>query len=162
LEHFSLKEKPFLSEGKTISLWIEIYVRYQIIEYMYEFTYIFLSFFHSTSPCWSISRWKKNYFSLIWNVRAMSTNKLYVSMYIFFLFHSLVPFPLDIYDFMTGEAFLYKVEQYPHRLVQWSAAELWGISRSRFWSKMGLGVGPCFSNCDHKIKEKCNYFYTKR
>jgi hypothetical protein len=59
---------------------------------------------------------------LIWNVRAMSTNKLYVSIYIFFLFHSLVPFPLDIYDFMTGEAFLYKVEQYPHRLVQWSTA----------------------------------------
>jgi hypothetical protein len=26
---------------------------------------------------------------------------------------------------MWGEAFLYKVEQFPHRLVQWSTIALW-------------------------------------
>ncbi len=36
-------------------------------------------------------------------------------MFIFFF-----PFLLDMYDFMWGEAFLYKVEQFSHRLVKWS------------------------------------------
>jgi hypothetical protein len=31
-----------------------------------------------------------------------------------------------MYDFMWGEAFPYKVEQFPHRLVQWSTIEKQG------------------------------------
>jgi hypothetical protein len=41
---------------------------------------------------------------------------MYTDVYIF-------PFLLDIYNFMWGDRFLLKVEQFLDRLVQWSTAE---------------------------------------
>jgi hypothetical protein len=41
---------------------------------------------------------------------------MYTGVYIF-------PFLLDIYNFMWGDPFLLKVEQFPDRLVQWSTAD---------------------------------------
>jgi len=48
-------------------------------------------------------------------------------MYTFF-FHSFVSFLLDMYDFMTNEAFLYKVQRFSYRLVQCSTADLIQLS----------------------------------
>ncbi len=59
--------------------------------------YIYILFFRSISPRWTISSWKKNhfplkknYFSLNSSMFAISTNRLYIYIY-FFSFHSFVP-----------------------------------------------------------------------
>ncbi len=39
-----------------------------------------------------------------------------------------------MYDFMWGEAFLYKVEQFPHRLVQWSTIGSFWYEHPDSWS----------------------------
>ena len=41
-------------------------------------------------------------------------------MCVYFFF----PFLLDMYDFVWGEAFFHKVEQFPHRLILLSTAAL--------------------------------------
>jgi len=47
----------------------------------------------------------------------------YTCIYIFFF---VLPFLLDLCDFMWGEAFLLEVEQFLDQLVQWSTAVFCG------------------------------------
>ena len=50
-------------------------------------------------------------------------------VYIFF------PFLLDMYDFVWGEAFLHKVEQFPHRLILLSTAGIRSMFNAFFLVK---------------------------
>jgi hypothetical protein len=74
LEDFSLKEKPFPFEGKTVSLWIVIYVQYQRINYMHLHMYIFFTilWFHFFLTCmilWDVKHFsiKRNNFPIEWS-----------------------------------------------------------------------------------------------
>jgi len=55
-------------------------------------------------------------------------------IYIYICLNSFVPFLLDMCDFLWGEAFLHKREQFPHRLVLLSTAEshMWEITNRNF------------------------------
>jgi len=48
---------------------------------------------------------------------------MYVHLYIYTRVY-IFPFLLDIYNFMSGDGFLLKVEQFLDRLVQWSTAAI--------------------------------------